>query len=426
MKVAIVDLASMFHKLWHVNRDEVEFKIVSFLKTLQYDKVIVAIDAPPYERKKVYPEYKANRDIPDPELIGMLKIVQEKVRKSGFGLAYSEGWEADDVIATLVKSIDPKSETEVFVYGVDKDLLQVTDLIDPFTGAISTPESRFDLSRDQIVDYLALVGDSSDNIKGVDGVGDVTAKKMLKTYGSYVNIINACTTTPEKFSEKTRNNLLNNNTITDSIELIKLNTSLEIKYLPEIKEEIKDHEVIEAEPVKTEVKNELKVYEPVEYKRALEPVDLNQAFKIATSFDRSGMYARFKGPEQMLMTIMRGRELGLGAMASLELIDMIQGKPTMKAAGMLALCLQRKDVCEYIYCDDMSETECTWITKRVGTPKEQKRCFTIQDADRMGLTSKDNWRKQPSVMLQWRACSQLIRMVYPDLINGLYAIEELE
>jgi 5'-3' exonuclease len=426
MKVAIVDLASMFHKLWHVNRDEVEFKIVSFLKTLQYDKVIVAIDAPPYERKKVYPEYKANRDIPDPELIGMLKIVQEKVRKAGFELAYSEGWEADDVIATLVINGLSKEPNEVYVYGVDKDLLQCTDLIDPFTGSISTPESRFELSRDQIVDYLALVGDSSDNIKGVNGIGDVTAKKMLKTYGSYVNIINACTTTPEKFSEKTRNNLLENNTVTDSIELIKLNTELEIKYLPAIKEEIKEPETIEAEPVKAEVKNELKVYEPVEYKRSLEPVDLNQAFKVATYFDRSGMYARFKGPEQMLMTIMRGRELGLGAMASLELIDMIQGKPTMKAAGMLALCLQRKDVCEYIYCEDMSDIACKWVTKRVGTPKEQKRTFTINDAEKMGLTGKDNWRKQPSVMLQWRACSQLIRMVYPDLINGLYAIEEME
>jgi hypothetical protein len=59
-------------------------------------------------------------------------------------------------------------------------------------------------------------------------------------------------------------------------------------------------------------------------------------------------------------------------------------------------------------------------------PKEVSRKFTIQDAEKMGLTSKDNWKKQPAVMLQWRACAQLIRQVYPDLINGLHATEEIE
>jgi 5'-3' exonuclease len=441
MRIAIIDMASVFCRHWFVNKNEVEFKIIGFLKTLQYDRIIVAVDSPPYDRKKIYPEYKASRDIPDPERLGCYRNVLEKVLKEGFQVARAQGWEADDVIATLVNDLTEFGE-ELFVYGADKDLLQCTDLIDPFTGVVSTPESRFGLKREQIIDYLALVGDASDNIIGVDKVGDKTAVALLNTFGNFDNISISLIEKPELFTKPAvKESLLQAIAkVKFNIGLITLNSKVKIEYEQREVKEISMEEEITAPittasgDLKQEVKHDIQTQEPanylvktepVGYNRSLEPVGLTQAYKLAEMFNKSGLYPLFKGPEQVMMILMRGRELGLGATTSLELINMIQGKPTMKASGLLAL-VMASPKCEYISCIDLSCTTCTWVTKRTGSPHESKRTFTFEDAKKMGLTSKDNWQKQPDVMLQWRAVSALIRQCYPDLINGLYAVEELE
>lgn len=448
MKIAIIDLASIFYRLWHTNRDEVEFKIIGILKTLQYDKILVCVDAPPYKRKEVYPAYKANRDIPDPELIGCLKNVQNRVLKEGFTIAQCQGWEADDVVASLVKQHKEIGD-EVFVYGSDKDLLQCCDLINYFDGSVVTPETKFGLKRDQIVDYLALVGDTSDNIIGVDSVGDKTAKSMLLKFGSIPAIYEAISNTPEAFSVKTKDNLQKfQDQVYNNMSLIELNEYLKVELVQQ------DPEVIEPEPEQPpeqqqneqkQTKNESKelVRSEVPFKHSLEPVGLEQAFRAAVMFNKSGLYPKFKGPEQIMMIVMRGRELGIGATTSLDLIEMIQGKPTMKAAGMLGL-VSSNPVCEYIYCVESTDKTCTWATKRRNFPKEVYATFTIEDAKKMDLVvdgvktvtdrygnakeivTKDNWEKQPAVMLQWRCCSKLLRQVYSDLINGIYSKEEFE
>lgn len=439
MRICIVDLASIFYRLWHTNRDEVEFKIIGMLKTLQYDRVIIAVDAPPYKRKEVYPQYKANRDIPDPELIGCLKNVTERILKNGFQVAEAKGWEADDVVATLYNDFHNELGEEVFVIGVDKDLLQCCDIIDPFTGVVNTPESKFGIKRNQVVEYLSLVGDTSDNIKGVDGVGEKTAKNLLDTFLNVKGIEEAIKKTPEKFTRKGLLESLTNSleTVYSNMELIKLNSKLFVEYE---QREVERVDVEETKPLNVSPKVTGEIVVPVEnpehtkylvkteqvsFSQSLEPVGIDQAFNIAKIFDKSGLYPRFKGAEQVMMILMRGRELGFGATTSLDLIEMIQGKPTMKAVGLLGKVMSSPK-CEYITCTELSSKSCTWVTKRLGSPHESKRVFTIDDADKMGLTGKDNWKKQPDTMLQWRCVSALIRQVYPDLINGIYASEEFE
>lgn len=427
MKVAIIDLASIFYRLWHINRDEVEFKIIGILKTLQYEKIIVCVDAPPYKRKESYPEYKANRDIPDPELIGMLEVVKKKILREGFTIAMLQGWEADDVVASLYKQHTEIGD-EVFVYGSDKDLLQCCNLIDYFDGTISTPESKFGLSRNQIVDYLALKGDSTDNIIGVNGIGDKTAVALLTTFGSVDGIYDSLEKTPEKFTkEKIKESLIaSKEQVYKNMSLIELNDSLNPEFV-EQKIEAVEPEPEELPKQQEQAKNETQaiVRSEVPFKHSLEPMGLDQAYRAAKMFNTSGLYPKFKGPEQIMMIVMRGRELGIGATTSLDLIEMIQGKPTMKAAGMLAL-VRASSSCEYFVFKETDSKKCTCVTKRKGDPCDSTVTFTIEDAQKMGLTGKDNWIKQPAVMLQWRACARLIRMVYPDLVNGIYATEEME
>lgn len=466
MKTAIIDLASMFHRLWNIDRENVERKITSFLKTLQYDNIIVAIDAPPYKRKDIYPQYKANRDVPEPDLVGCYKTIKSKILSEGFKIASAEGWEADDVIATIINEMTDKGEynpEDVVVYGSDKDLLQVTKLTDPFTNECKSAEEKLGVKPYQVPDYLALIGDKSDNVPHPEGVGPTTAVGLLNSFNNIEGIIEAIEKTPEKFTKPAIFKSLSEGKeiMRSSLQLVLLNHNVSVEYHSEEKkpidiekEEIPVQEVSSQTPeVKPEVKTDqpkqtenavILRTEPVEYRRSLEPVGIQECWKVAAIFDRSGMYPQFKGPEQMMMVIMRGRELGLGALASLELIEMIQGKPAMRAAGMSALCMQHSEVCEYLYCSEMTEERAIWVTKRRNLPREISRTFTIDDAkklnyivdgkkqivDKYGNTktieSKENWVKQPSVMLQWRACTQLIRQVYPDVINGMYSVEEIQ
>jgi 5'-3' exonuclease len=435
MKTAIIDLSSMFHRWWHIDPENTTHKIVSFLKTLQFDKVIIAVDCPPYKRKEVFPQYKSNRDVPAPELIACLKATEKRVFNEGFTIAQAQGWEADDVIATIIDKMVDKGEyvpEDVVVYGSDKDLLQMTKITDPFTGECKGSQERLGVKQEQVVGYLALIGDTSDNIPGVPGIGPKTAQNLLSSFETVGGIYDAIEKTPEKFTRPAVLNALvaAKETIQISVDLVRLNCNAPVEYFEGEATEIVMDEIVISEQVETQTAQQSRsvsiVTEPVEYCKSLEPVDFKQAWQAATVFNKSGLYPKFKGPEQMIMIIMRGRELGIGATTALDIIDMIQGKPTMKAAGMLALVMQHRDVCEYIYCSEIDDEKSTWITKRVNIPTVISRTFTIKDAESMGLTGKDNWKKQQAVMLQWRACSQLIRQVYPDLINGLYAREEME
>lgn len=130
-----------------------------------------------------------------------------------------------------------------------------------------------------------------------------------------------------------------------------------------------------------------------------------------------------KTPEQALTIMVTGKELGLGFMESLRSINVIQGKPTMSAQLLLGLCYRTKEV-EKAYCEEESEQKCVYVLQRKGSP-EYKSVFTIQDAQRMGLAGKDNWKKQPATMLKWRAISAACRVVFPDAISGVYTPEEI-
>jgi len=140
-------------------------------------------------RHELFPEYKANRPPMPDDLRCQIAPLHELIQVMGLPLVSVPGVEADDVIATLVKQARAEGWS-CQVSTSDKDLAQLVDeqvtLVDTMNNSlmdIAGVEKKFGVKPEQIVDYLALVGDTSDNIPGVQGVGPKTAAKWLGQFG---------------------------------------------------------------------------------------------------------------------------------------------------------------------------------------------------------------------------------------------------
>lgn len=156
------------------------------------------------------------------------------------------------------------------------------------------------------------------------------------------------------------------------------------------------------------------------------PKDLNEATSLAQKLSKSSLLpAELRGKEpDILMTIMTGAELGLAPMQSIRAIDVIKGKPCLKAEAMVALVRRRRDVCEFFNIVHSDEKKCVIEAKRVGGAPI-KLTFSIEDAQRANLLSNDNWKRFPAAMLRARCSSAVCKAEFSDLILGLYDPDEL-
>jgi DNA polymerase-1 len=146
-------------------------------------------------RDDIYPEYKANRPSMPEDLASQIEPLHECIRAMGLPLINQPGVEADDVIASLTDQAANRSIETIISTG-DKDIAQ---LVRPGVTLVNTMsnetlneagvQAKFGVRPDQMVDYQALVGDSVDNVPGVEKVGPKTAVKWLTQYGSLDNII---------------------------------------------------------------------------------------------------------------------------------------------------------------------------------------------------------------------------------------------
>lgn len=130
-------------------------------------------------------------------------------------------------------------------------------------------------------------------------------------------------------------------------------------------------------------------------------------------------------PGDVMATIMTGAELGLLPMQSVRAIDMVKGRPTLKAEAQVALVRRRKDVCEYFRLVESSDRVAIYETRRAGDPGPTRLSFSIEQAQRAGLTGNPTWAKHPEAMLRARCSSALCRTVYSDLLLGIYDPDEV-
>jgi DNA polymerase-1 len=171
--------------------------ILAILKTEKPNYMAIAFDLPaPTQRKLAYSEYKSKRPpTPDPLKV-QIHVIKELINLLGIKLLEMPGYEADDLIAYLTQ----KAKREGFrvkIYSPDKDVLQLVEgsqvvVINPISEEVFDENKvieKFGVPPQKLADYLALVGDKTDNIEGVKGVGPKTAINLLNTFGSVENIL---------------------------------------------------------------------------------------------------------------------------------------------------------------------------------------------------------------------------------------------
>ena len=192
--------------------------VINMLKKLptkyKTDYVAVIFDAKGKSfRHDIYPKYKANRKSMDDELRVQIQPLHDIIKRMGFPLIVVDGVEADDVIGTLTKDLE-KEDCRVVISTGDKDMAQLVnekvvlfDSMNNVTADVAGIIQKYEVRPDQIIDCLALMGDSSDNIPGVPSVGPKTAVKWLKEYESIEGVITSQDKIKGKVGEKLRDNI---------------------------------------------------------------------------------------------------------------------------------------------------------------------------------------------------------------------------
>jgi len=170
--------------------------LLKLLRDVSAKYIVVTFDTgEPTFRHLQYSEYKANREECPADLIPQMPYFRKIVKALGICCLEKPGFEADDIIATLTKRA-LKSDNSVFIVSGDKDLTQlvnenvvVWDAMRDIKYDRQGVVEKFGVTPEQIIDYLALVGDSSDNVPGLKGVGSKTAQKLLEFAGSIEKLV---------------------------------------------------------------------------------------------------------------------------------------------------------------------------------------------------------------------------------------------
>ncbi len=170
--------------------------LLKIIKEKKPERLLISFDSPvPTKRHKIYEEYKAHRPEAPSDLIEQIPYVRKII--SAFNIKTFElpGYEADDILGTIAKKAAAKG-LDVYIVTADKDMLQLVDekikIYDPMKDKIFDKNfiiERFGVEPERIPEFMALTGDSVDNIPGIKGIGEKTAKEVLSKFDSIEDLL---------------------------------------------------------------------------------------------------------------------------------------------------------------------------------------------------------------------------------------------
>lgn len=502
-QLLLIDLSAIAHSIWHISGNEPD---PNFVSTSIVSRVRALASAHPYAavccdngksfRRELDPTYKAQRDTENlAPLYHQMTLACEILKKDGFPVWSVKGFEADDIIATAVVEALNIEDTTVLIATSDKDLLQlvgdrvfVKKLKDGVVMDKAAVLEKFKVSPSQMGDYLALVGDTSDNIVGAKGIGGVRASELLAEHGSLQHLYEKMAKGVVKgVTPAMRTSLMEFKDRWPAVAaLIALRTDVPIPFAEVAAERVAaplgddamggepmtgfieedapqvkpappkaipvtradvlygfgPKPLIQAEaapaagtpatpagevpvPVSPETTLPAVIPAPVDFALELEPRNFDQAKTLAKIAFNSKQLGAYGTPEAILLTLLAGRELGYGAMASLRSFHIVENKPCLSADAMRSLVL-KSGLAEYFRCTETTAESATFETKRKGDPTPMALSFSMAEAHQAGIVRRGSgWEKYPSDMLRARASAKLCRLVYPDVISGLYDPSEL-
>ncbi len=178
--------------------------LMNLIEAHKHDLWAVIFDAKRHNfRHELYPDYKANRASPPPELVPQFSLIRNVCTTFDVPAVEMEGYEADDLIATYAHQA-AKDGYKVTIVSGDKDLMQLMDgnveLIDPIKNRVLTHEDvlkKFGVLPNKVADVQALMGDTTDNVPGVPGIGPKTASELITTYGDLESLLKNAHTIPQ-------------------------------------------------------------------------------------------------------------------------------------------------------------------------------------------------------------------------------------
>lgn len=249
-KLVLVDGNAIMHRAFHAlphtlttRNGELTNAVYGFtsmlfkiIEDLEPTHIAVCFDRKePTFRKIEYEDYQSHRPETDKELVQQFSKAKEIVEAFKIPFYEKAGYEADDIMGTISKKT--RVDRVVIVTG-DKDILQLVDkrikVYMPIKGLTHAElmdkkkvKEKMKVGPEQIVDYKGLVGDPSDNYKGVPGIGPKTAEKLLREYGSFLSIYKNIKNIDEKVASKLREH---RESADMSFKLAKIVTDVDIKY----------------------------------------------------------------------------------------------------------------------------------------------------------------------------------------------------
>lgn len=503
--IALVDFGSLWGLAWHGHGENelngaqryVIRRVLGWAD--HYDHVAICLDSPPYRRKQIYADYKAQREKRTDLEREQFKNTVAELQAKGFCLLAHAGEEADDVIASAAAAMPPGHQIDVL--SADKDLTALSGagvrVISPATNEEIDPVAKWGIEPARVPHALAMAGDTSDNVPGIEGVASGRAATLLRAgldvpgLIALVNekawregtreqqIANISARLPPKMGPKIAAGILDavaNGVLQRAFELVQLRGDLPI----DVEAILAERKPAEAEAPASEAPASDESWDPPEkhsgppsappstpeatfepmqvtksraasvaaiadragsaamvvssgeWTRALEPAHLGGAWKLAKALNDAALFRDFGSPSKVLSLILAGRELGIGAMASLRGFHLVEGKPCMSAQLMMGLCLRHPD-CEYFrpVHKDCTNEQARVIGKRKSWPEGDEWTWEIEEARRAGLsfTTKKGgpgmWSKYPKNMLIWRCVAAASRAWFPDILAGCYTPEEL-
>ena len=482
-KTILIDLSAVFRRHYHAT--EHEPVSAAFERTVKDvhewashgDHAAVCIDMPPYLRKELYPAYKEHREKQPQQMYGQLDAVIERLRKDGLLVVGAKGYEADDVIATFAAGL-PDHEIEIVTS--DKDALQLVSdrvrVLSNATGSVMTPadvKAKLGVGPELVAEWIALVGDKSDNIPGVKGIGAKGAAKLLTDFGSLRGVYGNLSKLSDRIGVALAEAAT---TVKTAVELVKLRTDAPIDVTaiyqrrapepvaegepPPPDEEPPPPEETEAPPSVPAAPQAAAANPPaagapsvpapvtkangngnsnghMPFDMALEPKNQAQAWDLAMRLFNSKLFMNYPTTEAIYAAILTGRSLGLTAMAAVRAFHVMRRDDggqqlTLGAWPMVGVVLAHPSVCQFFRCVEADDSRATWETRRMGHDKTRTFTYTIEQAQQAGLVREtrggrpNNWMMRPADMLSKTAASKLAREVYSDIIQGLYSTEEME
>lgn len=527
--ILLIDFSALFRRAWHVQDAGVSHAFEATIAgvnrasgMLQDALVAICCDGRGNWRKELSPAYKANRESQPAALYGEMDRTLNRLRRDGRLIWKFDGFEADDVIASAVMMACTRGHW-CRIVSHDKDLLQLLSPACDYLAIHKTPwevataevvREKYGIEPEQLGDWLALVGDTSDNVKGCPGVGAKTATILLQAHGTLENLFAGVGNEVEEMTGVTpnvRKNLTAWFTApSDGLpspahiarSLVSLSREVPIKFdeIYEVREQQpideRDHmdeaeqdadkyfgnelpkkekaevsvgpallpetaghresatqpegasRTLETLPAATPVRDKtpeecraiaIRPEEPISvipYELRLEPTSFREAMIYASAMHNSKVYSRYPTQESIVAAVVRGREMGYGCGASLDIFHVADfnndgNLRLMLHAHLIIDRVMRDPLLEYFFFVGGDETQATYKAKVRRNPETQTFTYTIQDAERAGLVKltkwnkPNNWMRIPKEQLRKTAGVQFGRVVAPGAALGLYCMEEM-